>query len=287
MIPKFSIVIPTYNRADQLVSCLDSLLKQSYPLQKCEVIVVDDNSKDETQEVLSRYSRKFPNLRVIRNKENKGPYYSRNLGVSLLKGEIVAFTDSDCILPFDWLLKIEKMFQDRKVLCLQGTQKYGGKFPGVEDEGEELLKRLQKRKGMDTKNLAIRRNLILKYRFDAERSIGRGDRGGDSELGLRLNEDLVKILYAPHITVTHVPSRSFWETISRGKEWGEAYAKCYKKYGWKSVNPKFRYPLGILFFYYSGSFFYFLLKKRSLRGAIAAATMLLLSALHFKKNINR
>lgn len=272
-----SVVIPTYNRAYQLDSCLGLLFKQSYPRWKYEVIVVDDNSNDETPKVLGRYSMKYPNLKVIRNKENKGPYYSRNLGVSLSKGEIVIFTDSDCMFPSDWLLKMEKAFQDREVFCVQGTQEYRGKFAGLEAEGDLFLKMLQKLRGLDTKNLGIRRDLILKYRFDEACKVA-----GDRELGQRLAIDHIEVIYDPHISVVHSPTHSVRDQISRAKEWGKSYAYIYLKYGWKGSNPRFRYPFPLLFFFYLGSFPYFLLKLRSLRGTIAFTVMLLVVCFYFK-----
>ena len=93
-----SVVVPTHNRAVQLDRCLSPLFNQDYSYNY-EVVVVDDASTDETQKLLKRYSKKHPNLKVVINPKNMGSYYSRNVGVSYSKGNIVAFTDSDTIVP--------------------------------------------------------------------------------------------------------------------------------------------------------------------------------------------
>jgi glycosyltransferase involved in cell wall biosynthesis len=94
--PRVSVVVATYNGAATLRDCLRSLEKLNYP--DYEIIVIDDGSTDETPVILGE----IPSLRVFRQ-ENKGLSAARNQGISLATGEIVAFTDSDCIVDPDWL----------------------------------------------------------------------------------------------------------------------------------------------------------------------------------------
>lgn len=93
--PKVSVVICAYNAESTMEACLQSLLQLRYP--NCEVIVVDDGSKDATLEI----ARRFP-FRVI-HQENKGLSTARNVGIEAATGEYVAFTDSDCVVDPDWL----------------------------------------------------------------------------------------------------------------------------------------------------------------------------------------
>jgi glycosyltransferase involved in cell wall biosynthesis len=277
-----SVIIPTYNRASQLNNCLSFLFKQNYPLKKYEVIVIDDNSHDETPEVLSRYSAKYSNLKVIRNIKRKGPYYSRNLGVNLSKGEIVLFTDDDCTFSDDWLLEFEKAFRNGEISCVQGTQQYRGEFPSLEAEGKFYLKMLQKQRGLDTKNLAIRRKLILKYSFDE--ALGTM---GDRELGVRLARNNIEVKYDPHFSVVHAPNHRFKDQITRAKLWGTDFAYLYENYGWKGSNPRLQYPFPMLLFFYLASFPYFLIRFRSLRGTIGFTSMLIVVGLYFKIAIRK
>ncbi len=94
--PKVSVIVCSYNGARTLEACMDSLLKIDYP--DYEIILVDDGSKDDTQEIM----KKFPTVRNIRQK-NMGLSYARNVGAAAATGDVFAYTDSDCMADSDWL----------------------------------------------------------------------------------------------------------------------------------------------------------------------------------------
>src|SRR6266436_3363855 len=94
--PKVSVVVASYNGARTLEACLVSLTKLNY--SDYEIILVDDGSTDNTQEIAQRY----PAVRTIRQ-PNLGLSAARNSGIKGATGEIVAFTDSDCRADEDWL----------------------------------------------------------------------------------------------------------------------------------------------------------------------------------------
>ncbi len=96
---RFSVVIPTFNRKDILRQCLKSLQAQDFT--DFEVLVVDGGN-DGTEEMLAR---EFPGFRYLRE-ERSGPSVARNLGIERATGEIIAFTDDDCLPPPDWLSKM-------------------------------------------------------------------------------------------------------------------------------------------------------------------------------------
>jgi hypothetical protein len=98
-VPFFSVIIPTYNRADLLREALDSLFAQTFT--DYEVIVVDDGSTDDTANFLSTLGDR---VRVFRQK-NQGPGAARNLGIANARGEFVAFLDSDD-LWCPWALEV-------------------------------------------------------------------------------------------------------------------------------------------------------------------------------------
>jgi glycosyltransferase involved in cell wall biosynthesis len=89
--PLVSVIIPAYNRAHTVAETVDSVLGQSY--QNLEVIVVDDGSRDNTQEVLHAYGSRIKNIL----QENAGQMVARNRGIAESHGEIVTFLDSDDI----------------------------------------------------------------------------------------------------------------------------------------------------------------------------------------------
>jgi glycosyltransferase involved in cell wall biosynthesis len=108
-----SAIIPTYNRARTIERAVNSVLGQSW--QPMEIIVVDDGSTDQTNDILARYGDR---IRVIRQK-NQGPSGARNAGIKAAKGEVITFLDSDDA----WLL--DKT--ERQVKLLQATEPYGVK----------------------------------------------------------------------------------------------------------------------------------------------------------------
>jgi hypothetical protein len=89
--PFFSVVIPTYNRAAIVARCVDSCLDQSYP--DFELIVVDDDSSDDTVRTLERYD--DPRMRVVVHDRNRGISPARHTGVVNSRGEWIVIVDSD------------------------------------------------------------------------------------------------------------------------------------------------------------------------------------------------
>ena len=95
-VPLVSVIVCSYNGAKTLAGCLDSLGTINYP--SYEVILVDDGSTDNTAEIAGR----FPNIRYI-HQTNHGLSHARNTGAAAAKGEVFAYTDSDCMADPDWL----------------------------------------------------------------------------------------------------------------------------------------------------------------------------------------
>lgn len=88
-----SVIIPTHDRAEFIGRAIDSVIKQSYPV--LEIIVVDDASTDNTEEVINAIG--DPRIRYIRHQKNYGGGIARNTGIEATTGEYVAFLDSDDI----------------------------------------------------------------------------------------------------------------------------------------------------------------------------------------------
>jgi O-antigen biosynthesis protein len=94
--PKVSVIVCSYNGAKTLDRCLASLRQVEYP--DYEVILVDDGSTDNTREIAAKH----PWVRAI-HQENKGLSAARNIGAEAATGEIIAYTDSDCMADPEWL----------------------------------------------------------------------------------------------------------------------------------------------------------------------------------------
>jgi glycosyltransferase involved in cell wall biosynthesis len=88
-----SFVIPSYNRNSYLKQLLNSILSQDY--KDIEIVVIDDNSTDQTEETMNEYVQKYPFIVYHKNTSNKGCGYNRGLGIKKTKGEYVIFADDD------------------------------------------------------------------------------------------------------------------------------------------------------------------------------------------------
>jgi glucosyl-dolichyl phosphate glucuronosyltransferase len=106
-----SIIIPTYNRADILPLCLDSLVIQAFPKSGYEIIIIDNNSTDSTRDVIEAYKLNYKEVNLQYLFEAKpGSGIARNKGVRHSKFDFIAFTDDDAVFPADWLTEIEIAF---------------------------------------------------------------------------------------------------------------------------------------------------------------------------------
>jgi len=106
--PTVSVVIPTYNRAHLIGMSIQSVLDQTY--QDFEIIVVDDGSTDNIEEVVRSFS--DPRIKYVKHQENRGGSAARNTGIELAKGEFIAFQDSDDEWFPEKLAKQMKVFEN-------------------------------------------------------------------------------------------------------------------------------------------------------------------------------
>jgi GT2 family glycosyltransferase len=112
-LPKVSVVVCAYNAGSTLRGCLESLTRVNYP--DYEVIVVNDGSWDATGTIAAE----FPQFATI-TQTNRGLSYARNVGAEYATGEIVVYTDADCVVDDDWLRCLVQAMQDQGVDAIGG-----------------------------------------------------------------------------------------------------------------------------------------------------------------------
>lgn len=98
--PFVSVIIPVFNDTDRLRICLEALEHQTYPKDLYEIIVVDNGSEDNVEKLVAQFDQTS-----FAQETQPGSYAARNKGISVAKGSVIAFTDSDCIPASDWIEK--------------------------------------------------------------------------------------------------------------------------------------------------------------------------------------
>lgn len=92
---ELSVIIPVYNVEKYIEQCLDSVVNQSLGIDNIEVIVVNDQTPDNSMDIVKRYAEKYPSIKIVNNEVNKGLGQSRNAGLSNATSDYVTFLDSD------------------------------------------------------------------------------------------------------------------------------------------------------------------------------------------------
>jgi glycosyltransferase involved in cell wall biosynthesis len=114
---KFSIIVPVYNTGKYLEGCIQALRELDYPKSQYEILMVDNNSTDNSSEILA----KADGIRAFLETK-QGSYAARNHAVRVARGEYLAFTDSDCMPMPNWLTTIERNFKDPSRHIIMGSR---------------------------------------------------------------------------------------------------------------------------------------------------------------------
>jgi glycosyltransferase involved in cell wall biosynthesis len=204
--PFVSVIIPVFNDAGRLETCLRALERQTYPPRSYEVIVVDNGSEEDVTPILARFSR----VRAC-CEATPGSYAARNRGLALAGGEVIAFTDSDCVPSPDW---IENGVEN--LLCVPGCGLVAGKVEIFYHDPQhptaveiyEGLMALDQHRYVETCKFGATANLFT-FREVFER-VGMFDAevksGGDLEWGQRVASFGYDVVYADAARVAH-PAR--------------------------------------------------------------------------------
>ncbi len=102
----FSIIVPVYNTSGYLEKCIESIISQKGKTGKYEAIIINDGSTDNSEEIILRYQKQYPNLIKYYKHKNSGLSYTRNFGVKKSSGKYLLFVDSDDYLDLYILSKL-------------------------------------------------------------------------------------------------------------------------------------------------------------------------------------
>jgi len=212
--PKISVIVPAYNSENTISRCLDGLLNQTISKDQYEIIVVDDASKDNTSAVVQTY----PDIRLI-TIPHGGPAAGRNAGARAAFGDILVFTDSDCIPTPDWLRCLTLPFQDPGIVGVKGTYRtnqveFVPRF--VQLEYESKYRRMQKLPYIDfidTYSAAYMKSVFLDNNgFDTSFPVASVE---DQEFSFRLARKGYRMVFVPSAIVFHKHDQDLQEYVHR------------------------------------------------------------------------
>ncbi|PWT88113.1 MAG: hypothetical protein C5B54_11140 [Acidobacteria bacterium] len=221
-----SVIVPVRNDR-RIEECLNSLIHQDFPRDQYEILVVDNGSTDPE---IPQIIQKFP-VRYI-SEPRIGSYAARNSGIDQASGRILAFTDSDCILPATWLPTIKEHFEKKCCRICVGRS-YSSQdsivskwIQSIDDVRSTKLLDQQIVNYFDTRNVAAFREIFLKDRFDSTFVSA-----GDLEFGLRITNQGERIHFLQQLEVEHRHSASLFAALKRGIRRGKGIARLQEKYG--------------------------------------------------------
>lgn len=232
--PKISVIIPVYNGEKTLRQCLDSVLNQAY--KNYEVIVVDNNSTDGTKDIIKEFQGRSEKVKYFfENYKSRGA--ARNAGIKIADSEIIAMTDSDCLVPKNWIQAIIKPIIYENEIAVMGfeqdliknywtknIQKVNWKFIKRNLNGNYI-------NHLDTKNFAIKTTVIKKLLFNPKLLTLE-----DFDFYLRLKK-IARIRFIPSLKVKHGHKSTFISVIKLNFNRAYQSVKIFKKYKNKKDEP--------------------------------------------------
>jgi cellulose synthase/poly-beta-1,6-N-acetylglucosamine synthase-like glycosyltransferase len=225
--PRVSVIVPVKNGAHEIGACVERLGAQSYPAHALELIVVDNGSTDATAEICRRAG-----VKVVRE-ETPGPSAARNAGVAQSSGELLLFTDADCLADRDWVAHHVK-----RHLLLRATrpevQIVGGGIVGVNRSFWALCDDLC---SWSHQHPALPAQAVVRFAPTANLSVTRSafERVGGFDEELFCAEDAAfcvaaealgfRVQSEPRALVSHVNRTSFRDFLHHPLQWTRMHPK--------------------------------------------------------------
>ncbi|MBU0477489.1 glycosyltransferase [bacterium] len=238
-LPFVSVIVPVYNGEKIIEGCIESLLDQDYPRDKYELIVVDNNSRDKTAQIIRRYP-----VRYIVEDKIRTSYAARNEGIRYAKGEILAFIDADCIAFKNWIRVGAGAFKKDNTGCVAGIIK-GTKPKNYVEEYLIKENTLSQDVTLNHNFLPYPQTANTFYRKIVFENIGYFEKkwvsGGDGDLAWRMQLNTnYKIKFIPDAVVLHKHRSTIKSMFKQRVKWGIGETLLYKKYRRSRPKRKFR-----------------------------------------------
>ena len=223
---KVSVVVPVRNNQEMIAECIESLLNQDFHKDEFEIIIVDNNSTDNTAEIIKRYPVKY----LFEGKT--GRTKARNTAIKHASGDIICFTDSDCVAHKSWIRELAQGFNDASIGGV-GGKSLGHEVSNLTEKYIELL--------YEEYNLSFRSSdppQIMTgnaaYRARVLEEVGCFDESfetsEDYDLSARVFWSGYRLEYAPKAIVYHRHRSNLKKFFAQYFEYGRGYVRFSNKH---------------------------------------------------------
>jgi len=201
-LPYVSVIVPFHNAQEYLGKLILSLINQNYPHDSFEIILIDDGSTDNSSSLIKEIINNTTtlkdeyNIRLLSLKKKSGPAVARNQGILMAKGEIIAFTDADCVADSNWLKFLVIAFLNRKEI--------GGVYGKIVTDNRTRIFPLEVvpvGHKYVTCNIAFRKEALLTVGLFDEKF--KSPFREDTDLALRAIKSGFQIAYEPKAIIYH------------------------------------------------------------------------------------
>lgn len=220
----FSVIVPVYNRPNEIEELLESFTQQDYN-EKYEIVIVEDGSSESSETIVDNYRSRLPLTYFY--KENSGPGDSRNYGMQKAAGNYFIVLDSDVILPPTYLSTIHKFLKEQYVDCFGGSDAAHESFSNLQKAINYVMTSFLTTGGIRGSKLKIQKfeprsfNMgISKEAFEATQGFARIHPGEDPDLSRRIEKAGFRTNFLPGAAVFHKRRISWKKFHTQVKKFG-------------------------------------------------------------------
>lgn len=238
-LPFVSVVVPVYNDPEGIRATLDTLVAQSAPTDRYEIIVVDNGSTDDTRAVVREFDRGDARLELLVEDEVQGSYAARNRGIDAAAGPVVAFVDADMVVGTTWIEDVARRMAATDADYLACDVR----LFTAEDEGVvakyNRLNDLHVQRFVEELSFAPTCCLVVRRRLLEE--LGGFDprlqSGGDFEFGNRVATDGRRLHYCPELVMYHPTRTTLGALLRKARRVGRGKTQLRRRHTERYGSP--------------------------------------------------
>ena len=211
-LPSVSVIVPAYNAEKNIGKLIKSLLRQDYPQELLEIIIVDNSSADRTRQIIKRYP-----VKLLEEKEIQSSYAARNRGVRHAGGRILAFIDSDCEAEAEWIKAGVEALTSGSADLAGGCVEFMYSKRRTASEYLDSVTQMHTASTVNERDVAATANLFVRATLFDDIGLFPDDvkSGGDWQWTGKAVKNGFRLVYAPKAVVRH-PARTLIPLLRKG-----------------------------------------------------------------------